>query len=174
VIIANPQRGAFTNVSIKRHQSAFTLIEIMVVVAIIAILALTAVPTLYQGVVRQQIKDSMPLADLARDGVASFYRREGKMPANNAAANVPPANKIIGNYVTSVTVADGAVTMTFGNSAYSAVKGKKLTWRPAIVVDAPTVPIAWVCGGKAPPNGMTAQGRNETTLPGNVMPGGCG
>ncbi len=159
---------------LKRSQSAFTLIEIMVVVAIIAILALTAVPTLYQGVVRQQIKESMPLADLARDGVASFYRREGKMPADNAAANVPPANKIIGNYVTNVTVVDGAVTMTFGNSAYSAVKSKKLTWQPAIVVDAPTVPIAWVCGGKAPPNGMTVQGRNETTLPGNMLPGGCG
>jgi type IV pilus assembly protein PilA len=156
------------------RRSGFTLIEIMVVVAIIAILALTAVPTLYQGVVRQQIKDSMPLADLARDGVTSFYRREGKMPVDNAAANVPAANKIIGNYVTNVAVADGAVTMTFGNSAYTAIKGKTLTWRPAIVTDAPTVPIAWVCGGKAPPEGMTALGRNETTLPGNVMPGGCG
>ena len=146
----------------------------MVVVAIIAILALTAVPTLYQGVVRQQIKDSMPLADLARDGVNNFYRREGKMPADNAAANVPAANKIIGNYVTNVAIADGAVTMTFGNSAYAAIKGKTLTWRPAIVTDAPTVPIAWICGGKVPPEGMTALGRNATTLPGNVMPGGCG
>jgi type IV pilus assembly protein PilA len=156
------------------RRSGFTLIEIMVVVAIIAILALTAVPTLYQGVVRQQIKDSMPLADLARDGVNNFYRREGKMPADNAAANVPAANKIIGNYVTNVVIADGAVTMTFGNSAYAAIKGKTLTWRAAIVTDAPTVPIAWVCGGKAPPEGMTALGRNETTLPGNVMPAGCG
>ncbi len=159
---------------IRRHQLAFTLIEIMVVVAIIAILAAMAVPSLYRTVIRQQITDSMALADLARNGVASFYRREGKMPADNEAAGAPPAKKIIGNYVTSVAVADGAVTMTFGNSAYVSIKGKQLTWRPAVVVDAPTVPIAWVCGGKKPPEGMTALGRDETTLPPNVLPGGCG
>ena len=159
---------------ITRPQSAFTLIEIMVAVAIIAILATMAVPSLYRTVIRQQITDSMPLADLARNGVAVFYRREGKMPADNEAAGTPPAKKIIGNFVTGVSVADGAVTMTFGNSAYASIKGKQLTWRPAIVVDAPTVPIAWVCGGKKPPEGMAAQGRDETTLAATVMPGGCG
>ncbi len=146
----------------------------MIVVAILGILAAMAVPSLYRSVVRQQIKDSMPLADLARDGVARFTTREGKMPADNLAANVPPSKKIIGNFVTEVNIADGAVTMTFGNSAYTSIKGKRLTWRPAIVVDAPQVPIAWVCGGKNPPDGMTAQGRNETTLQPELLPGNCG
>ena len=67
----------------------------------------------------------------------------------------------------------GAVTIVFGNNVNSSVAGKRLTMRPAIVKDAPTVPIAWLCNKAAVPNGMTAMGINRTDIPGKWLPIEC-
>ncbi len=68
---------------------------------------------------------------------------------------------------------EGAITITFGNKATSGLLGKKLTLRPAVVADAPMVPVAWVCGNASVPDKMTAMGANETTLPGMALPFNC-
>lgn len=151
----------------------FTLIELVIVMAIIAILALMAVPSLQESTIIKQVKEGMALADLAKLGVGKVYVLTGDMPANNGAAGVPAQDKIVGSMVTGVAVADGAVTITFGNSSNSSIHGKKLTLRPAIVADAPQVPISWVCNNSPLPTGMTFRGKNETDLPDKWLPLEC-
>ena len=112
-----------------------------------------------------QVKEGMPLADVAKRGVETVYAVSGKMPANNADAGVPPPDKIISQMVTSVTVKDGAVTLVFGNNAGDSIKGKKLTLRPAIVPGFPAVPASWICADVAVPPKMELKGVDETDIP---------
>ena len=133
----------------------FTLIEVVIVMAIIAILALMTIPMFFAKIPRAQVEESMPLAEIAKRKVEVYFSTKGALPANNEAAGLPEANKLVSNYVTAVTVADGAVTMTFGNDSNGKIKGKRLTWRPAIAKDAGVWPMSWVCAGKKGSDMMT-------------------
>ena len=145
----------------------------MVVVAIIAILALIAMPSMSQRIVRDQIVEAMKIADVAKAPVAVAWAIAHTLPADNAAAGLPPAEKIVSNYVTSVAVEDGAIQVTFGNKANPAIVGKRLTLRPAVVEDAPVVPVAWLCGHAAAVDKMVAKGADRTTVDPAVLPLNC-
>ncbi len=151
----------------------FTLIEMMVVIAIIAILALIALPSMFERTIKVQVRDGMALANLAKGGVAAAYARSGEMPANNEAAGIPPRNKIVGDYVAEVGVADGAVTITFGNNSHKSINGKHLTLRPAVVDGQPQVPVTWLCANRTVPTGMTAMGTNATDIALDWLPVEC-
>lgn len=157
----------------KRLAGGFTMIEMMVVVAVVAILAMMAVPSYLDRIVRKQIEAALPLADIAKQPIALAWGQTQAFPPDNAAANLPAADKIVGNYVTSVAVRDGAIHITFGNQASNALKDKVLSLRPAVVADAPVVPIAWVCGNAAAPQKMTVRGQNLTTVPNAFLPLDC-
>lgn len=157
-----------------KFQRAFTLMEIVIVVAIIAILALMAMPDMTSPTIRAQIKDSGTLIDVAKAGVVQVYGSTGTFPKNNKEAGVPEPDKMIGKYVTRVEINNGAVTMTFGNSAHVAIKGTKLTVRPAYVENQPSIPISWICGGHPIPNGMQIAGQNITDMPPKYTPLECG
>ena len=147
-----------------RASAGFTWIELMFVVAVIAILALMAIPGMQENMLKKQVKEGMELADLAKKGVQAAYTLAGEFPNNNAAAGIPPSHKIVGNLVKEVKVEDGAITLTFGNNASKVLEGKHLTLRPAVVAGEPMVPIAWVCHGAPPPKGMEVRGKNETDI----------
>jgi type IV pilus assembly protein PilA len=151
----------------------FTLIEMMVVLAIIAILALMAYPTYQDKFVRDQINEALPLADLAKAPVAASWMLMKTLPADNAAAGLPPPEKIVSNLVSSVALEGGAIHITFGNRAAAALKGQVLTLRPAVVEDAQIVPVAWVCASASVPGNMVARGVNRTTIPSPYLPGKC-
>ena len=155
------------------HSGGFTLIEVMVVIAIIAILALMAVPSFQEKIVRDQIIEALPLADIAKAPVAAAWGTGQAFPDNNEGAGLPPADKIVSNFVRSVLVQGGAIHITFGNRASGAIKDKVLTLRPAVVADAPIVPVAWVCGNAAPPDKMTVKGENKTDIPTIFLPLKC-
>jgi type IV pilus assembly protein PilA len=159
----------------RRHppHRGFTLIEIVVVIAVIAILALMAVPSMQDRIVREQVVEGVKLADIAKDAVAAAWRAEEEMPEDNEAAGLPEAEKIVGNHVSAVEVEDGAIHITFGNNANGVIDGQRLTLRPAVVEDAPIVPVAWVCAGAAVPERMTVQGRNRTTIENRFLPVNC-
>ena len=157
----------------NRWRHGFTLVEMMVVIAIIAILAMMAVPSYLDRIVRKQIEAALPLADVAKQPIALAWAQTQAFPADNAGANLPAADKIVGNYVTSVAVRNGAIHMTFGNQASNAIKGKMLSLRPAVVEDAPVVPISWLCGNAATPEKMTARGENLTSVPNAFLPFEC-
>ena len=155
-----------------RHDG-FTMVEMMVVIAVVAILALLAIPSFQDQIVRDQINTALPLADIAKTPVAASWATAQSFPPDNAGANLPPADKIVNNYISSVLVQDGAIHITFGNRANGLIKGKIITLRPAVVEDAPVVPVAWVCGAAEAPDKMTVKGANKTSIPAGFLPFIC-
>ena len=158
---------------LKFRRGGFTLIELMAVLAVIAILATIALPSLQTRIVRGQIVQAMPLADIAKAPVAAAWAVSHALPLDNAAAGLPPADKIVANFVTSLAVEGGAIHVTFGNRANAALQGKTLTLRPAVVEDAAVVPVAWVCGHAAAVDKMTAKGVDRTSVDPKYLPLNC-
>jgi len=157
----------------RRNSAGFTWIELLLVLTVLAVLATMAFPSLRDTALRKQVKEGLALADLAKQGVQVAWTAKAEMPADNAAAGIPPRDKIVGNLVKDVNVEGGAVTLTYGNNAGKALDGKRVTLRPAIVVDQPLVPIAWICHDLPVPNGMEIRGRDETDIPSNMLPLEC-
>ncbi len=155
------------------RRAGFTLVEMMIVLGVLAILALMAVPGMRDTTLRKQVKDGMALADVAKGGVQLAWTLGGQMPANNKEAGVPEPAKIVGTLVKSVNIDHGAITVTFGNNAGKSLHDKRLTLRPAVVPDEPTVPIAWLCHSANVPKGMQVLGRDETDLPSEWLPVEC-
>lgn len=153
--------------------AGFTLLEVVVAGAIVAILAALAVPGMVNGIVRRQVVDAMPIADIAKAAVAGEWATLHALPGDNAGAGLPPAGKIVGNYVRSVAIVGGAIDITFGNNVHKSIDNKVLTLRPAVVLDAPVVPVAWICAKAPVPGGMTAVGTDHTDLPVGVLPYNC-
>ena len=149
------------------------MMEMMAVIAVVAILATLAVPSYLERIVRDQIKASLPLADIAKQPIAAAWASTQSFPADNAAAGLPVADKIVSNYVSSLAVRDGAIHLTFGNRASGAISGKVLSLRPAVVEDAPIVPVAWVCGSAEAPDKMKVMGANLTNVKDGVLPLDC-
>ena len=157
----------------QSQHSGFTLIEMLMVVAVLAILALLALPS-YQGkVVRDQIVEGSALANLAKGPIAAQWSATKALPVDNASIALPQADKIVNNFVSAVAVLDGAIHITYGNRANGNLKNKILTLRPAVVTDAPVVPVTWVCGFASAPNKMTAMGDNKTTISKEYLPLNC-
>jgi type IV pilus assembly protein PilA len=155
------------------RDQGFTLIEMMVVLGIVAILALMLIPSYQDKLVRDQIVEALPLADVAKPPVQLGWAALQTLPADNAGAGLPPADKIVSNFISSTTVQNGAIHLTFGNRANGQIKGKVLTLRPAVVEDAPVVPVAWICGYAPVPDKMTVKGENRTNIPATYLPFRC-
>ena len=149
------------------------MMEMLAVIAVIAILATLAVPSYLERIVRDQIKASLPLADIAKQPIAAAWSSTQSFPTDNAAAGLPVPEKIVANYVSAMTVRDGAIHLTFGNRASGAIAGKVLSLRPAVVEDAPIVPVAWVCGSAEGPDKMKVSGANLTDIKDGLLPLEC-
>lgn len=147
----------------KNHRG-FTLLEMMAVVAIIAILASMAVPSYLFKITREQIEKSLPLAEIVQAPIDAAWKMGADLPIDNKAAGLPAPDKIVNNYVQSVAIENSAIHITFGNRANGALKGKILSLRPAVMADAHVVPITWVCANAEAPDNMTLLGSNKTNI----------
>lgn len=147
------------------QKRGFTLIELMIVVAIIGVLSTLAVPTYQDFVVRAQISEGLKLAEPIQRAVETYYQTQQHFPENNATAGVPQSQHLIGNYVSSIEVSGGAIHITLGHRVNANVANKVLSLRPATVIDSPSSPLSWVCGYAEPVPGMQAAGNNRTDVP---------
>lgn len=155
------------------NKKGFTLIELMVVVAIMGILASVAVPAYQVYIQRSEVVEALSMVSTIRENVTSYYVEDLDFPVDNEAAGLPAPKFLIGNRITGVVVESGAIHVTMGNKASKPLKGKVLSFRPAVVAGSPMSPIAWLCGYDEPVKGMTAIGKNKTDLDKTFLPRAC-
>ncbi len=154
----------------KKVQQGFTLIELMIVVAIIGILAAIAIPAYQDFTIRAQVCEGMSLASSLKTSAAEFYQDRGTWPADNASLGVSTTS---GKYVSDVAVLNGAINITYGSQSNSKISGKILSIRPAPNTNGD---IAWVCGGSRRPDRAHGMGVNATTFTGDAtkyLPSNC-
>ena len=124
----------------KRIQSGFTLIELMIVVAIIGILAAIAIPQYQNYVARAQASEALSLASGAKVAVAEYLNTNGSFPSTNDEAGL--SGSIVGKYVSGVAISTGGViTATFGDGAHSLLQ----TGTMALTPTNNTGSVSWLC-----------------------------
>ena len=101
----------------KTMQKGFTLIELMIVIAIIGILAAIAIPAYQDYTVRSKVSEGLNLAGAAKLGVAEYFDSIGTLPTSNTEAGIPPAASITGTYTSAVTISGaGLIDIEYNDS----------------------------------------------------------
>jgi len=153
------------------RQQGFTLIELMIVVAIIGILASLATSAYQTYSVRAQVSEGISLSANAKTPIVNFFQDRGEAPVNRIQAGLTAnATDSVGSYVTAVAVVNGRIDITFGNRASAAVAGQSLSLTP---YETASRAVVWVCGTSTVPAGLslmgTASGGNAATAGGTTV-----
>ncbi|HGM0036555.1 TPA: pilin [Neisseria gonorrhoeae] len=139
-------------------QKGFTLIELMIVIAIVGILAAVALPAYQDYTARAQVSEAILLAEGQKSAVTEYYLNNGEWPENNTSAGVASASDIKGKYVESVTVANGVVTAKMKPSGVNKeIQGKKLS----LWAKRENGSVKWFCGQPVTRNGDTVADAND-------------
>ncbi|EMT2517865.1 pilin, partial [Neisseria gonorrhoeae] len=138
-------------------QKGFTLIELMIVIAIVGILAAVALPAYQDYTARAQVSEAILLAEGQKSAVTEYYLNNGKWPEDNDKAGVASSDKIKGKYVESVTVEKGVVTAKMLSSGVNKeIQGKKLS----LWAKREDGSVKWFCG--QPVKRTAADDANDT------------
>ncbi|ANX37499.1 pilin [Neisseria meningitidis] len=137
-------------------QKGFTLIELMIVIAIVGILAAVALPAYQDYTARAQVSEAILLAEGQKSAVTEYYLNHGKWPDDNSNAGVASSSTIKGKYVQSVTVANGVITAQMASSNVNKeIKDKKLS----LWAKRQDGSVKWFCG--QPVQRANANGANN-------------
>ena len=156
----------------KQLQKGFTLIELMIVVAIIGILAAIAIPAYQDYTIRAQVTEGMTLASAAKSAVSETFSNSGTAPVNRTEAGMSAtATDTAGKYVSGVEIASASIDITFGNDAHQNISGNVLSLVPHLSTDNS---VSWQCGYATPPiNNAMGVGTNNTDLLTQYLPAAC-
>jgi type IV pilus assembly protein PilA len=156
-------------------QKGFTLIELMIVVAIIGILAAIAIPAYQDYTIRAQVTEGLNLAADMKAAVAEQFAQTGVWPATNAAVGITAVKS--GKYVSAVDIATGTIQITYSsvapNIANSNLNGLILGLRPTVSLNGDVI---WNCGYKTAIGGNPASGASAahgTTVTAKYLPSTC-
>ncbi|HID8601766.1 TPA: pilin [Neisseria meningitidis] len=135
-------------------QKGFTLIELMIVIAIVGILAAVALPAYQDYTARAQVSEAILLAEGQKSAVTEYYLNHGEWPKNNTSAGVASSSTIKGKYVKEVTVANGVITATMLSSGVNKeIQGKKLS----LWAKRQDGSVKWFCGQPVTRNAANAK-----------------
>jgi type IV pilus assembly protein PilA len=142
----------------KRPQQGFTLIELMIVVAIIGIIATVAIPLYTNYIIRSQVAEGINMSTAAKVAAAEYFQSHGVFASSNGSAGLSAPGEITGPYVLQVEIVPGgAIEISYGNTAHPNLVGAILSMTPDSTIEGS---LTWDCSGKA-------------ALPGKYLPAAC-
>jgi type IV pilus assembly protein PilA len=156
----------------KTLQKGFTLIELMIVVAIIGILAAIAIPAYQDYTIRAQVTEGLNLAGDLKASIAEWYAQTGEW-ADLAQLGISGGATVkAAKYVTGVDVVDGTITITYGNQANQNIDTQTLSLKPGVNAN---FDVVWVCGNADTPSAgdVSTSGAVNTTLLNKYLPATC-
>jgi type IV pilus assembly protein PilA len=172
------------HLDMKTLQKGFTLIELMIVVAIIGILAAIAIPAYQDYTIRAQVSEGLSLASDIKAGVAEYMAQTGDWPVDLIEAGLGSAAALTdksGRYVESLDVSNGTINIVYGKDANAKIDTLQLSIRPLVNENGDVV---WQCGNSNQPDatyvnsggaagGGTDSDAGATGLSDKHMPASC-
>jgi type IV pilus assembly protein PilA len=128
------------------EHKGFTLIELMIVVAIIGVLASIAIPAYQDYTIRAQVAEGLTLAGGAKNAVSTYVADRGAWPLDNTEAGVSSDIDIVGTYVTQVTITNGVIDVEYGRRAHAAIDGMAIQLSPSTNLGS----VEWNCASAGP------------------------
>jgi type IV pilus assembly protein PilA len=155
----------------KQHTNGFTLVELIIVVAIVGILASLAIAAYQTYTVRSQVSEALALASGAKVSIVDAYSKERVLPAGRIEAGMSPdPTDSRGPYITGLDVVNGRLDLTFGNQVHPEIAARTLSLTPYRANDDS---ILWRCGNAPPPPGTELVQHLPPTVEPRYLPSAC-